>query len=157
MGRHWKSLRRCCLFVSVYWKGNSIHRRNLEKFLTIHTFYCIKDRLIDIKKKKGAIYNKIAYKKYKKPIQQNKNHLQSSGNDDMIENEQSDDGIDELEFLLYFKTCLVDRDIEILKIKLSQSIEMREKLIKKKDTVFHKMFPFYFIQPTLVSFLSLNI
>lgn len=70
--------------------------------------------------------------------------------DNAIEN-TAEDEIDELSYLLYFKTCLVDRDLEILKIKLAQTIEMREVLIKKKDTQFHKVFPFYFIEPSLVS------
>lgn len=63
----------------------------------------------------------------------------------------SDDEIDELQYLLYFKTCIVDRDLDILKIKLKQSIEMRERLMEKKGTEFHKTFPFFFINPSLVS------
>lgn len=105
------------------------------------------------RKRKELYITRLLTKSIKSQSNNKKNHLQTNENGDVIENEQLDDEVDELEFLLYFKTCLVDRDIEILKIRLSQSIEMREKLIKKKDTVFHKMFPFYFIQPTLVSFL----
>lgn len=73
---------------------------------------------------------------------------------DNVDNQNNSDGEDdvrELEFLLYFKTCIVERDLEILKIKLSQSIEMRESLIKKSIVKFHLTFPFYFVQPTLVS------
>lgn len=62
---------------------------------------------------------------------------------------------DELEFQLYFKTCLVERDLDILKIKLKQSIKMRQSN-QKQNTGFHKTFPFYFIQPTLVSLLNCN-
>lgn len=71
---------------------------------------------------------------------------------------QSDEDaeIDELQFLLYFKTCLVDRDLDILKIKLKQSIQMREQLMDKKGTEFNKTFPFFFVQPSLVR-LSIDI
>lgn len=107
--------------------------------------------MCDLKKKKGSIYHRVHYVKYKKPNTKGKQLLENEGG--LAADEEVldiDDEIDELEYLLYFRTCLVDRDIEILKIKLTQSIQMREKLIKKKDTQFHKMFPFYFIQPTLV-------
>lgn len=67
-----------------------------------------------------------------------------------IGDEESDDEIDELQFLLFFKTCLVQRDLDILKIKLKQSIDMCERLMEKKGTEFHKTFPFYFVEPSLV-------
>lgn len=70
--------------------------------------------------------------------------------DCLEEGHQSDDGVDELEFLLYFKTCIVDHDLDVLKIRLKQSIRIRETLIKKKGTEFHKTFPFYFVEPSLV-------
>lgn len=114
-----------------------------------------KDRLLNLKKRCGLIYNKIWYLKYRKTSFKSKKkgakQTTTDENENAVLNDQSDDGTDELEFLLYFKSCLVDRDIEILKIKLTQTIDMREKLIKKKGIDFHKTFPFYFIQPTLVS------
>lgn len=111
----------------------------------------IKERLCDSKKKKGAIYHKITYIKYRKTGRPRKNLLQSEG--EALDGDFGEvDEVDELDFLLFFKTCVVDRDIEDLKEKLAQSIEIREKLIRKKDTKFHKIFPFYFVEPTLVSF-----
>lgn len=109
--------------------------------------------MYDGKNKRGFIYNKIHYLKYKKPA---KRHAKAK-NCIVVENEtddcdvESNDDIDELNFLLFFKTCIVDKDLPILKIKLEQSIPMREKLIKKANTEFHKVFPFYFIEPKLVS------
>lgn len=77
------------------------------------------------------------------------------GLDDIPEEEEAsnvqDDGLDELEFMLFFKNCLFDRDFDVLKIRLKQSIGMRETLLKKKGTEFHKSFPFYFVRPELVS------
>lgn len=63
------------------------------------------------------------------------------------------DEINEMECLLFFRTCIVDRDIEILKIKLIQTVDFRQGLIRKKETIFHKAFPFYFVRPELVMIL----
>lgn len=57
---------------------------------------------------------------------------------------------DEYSFLLFFKTCLLDRDKEILKIKMQQSIALRETTIRKRETKFIEVFPFYFVSPDLV-------
>lgn len=105
-----------------------------------------------MKKKCGHIYHKVCYLKYKKPVRHGKKRIvgQPEENDHPNENEEPDE-IDELQFQLYFKTCVIDRDLEILKIKLKQSIEMRERLVKKKGIEFHKTFPFYFLEPSLVS------
>lgn len=105
-----------------------------------------------MKKRRGHIYHKICYLKFKKPLRQGKKKV--AGHSDDIEAVESDDDaeIDELQFLLYFKTCLVDRDVDILKIKLKQSIQMRERLMEKKTTEFHKTFPFFFVLPPLVRF-----
>lgn len=59
---------------------------------------------------------------------------------------------EEQEALLFFRTCIVDRDVDELKIKMQRTIKIREALIKKKGTLFHQTFPFYFIMPTLVCF-----
>lgn len=109
-----------------------------------------------MKKKCGAIYNKICYAKYRKPtnrrLKRNETDLPAADeNENIVDNGQSDVDLDELNFLLYFKTCLVDRDLEILKIKLAQSIKIRESLLEKKIVDLHKTFPFFFIEPKLVS------
>lgn len=59
---------------------------------------------------------------------------------------------DEKEALLFFRTCILDRDMDELKNKLQQTIKVREALIKKKGTIFHQLFPFYFVEPTLIIF-----
>lgn len=125
--------------------------------VVILTLFHCQDELCNAKAKKGSIYHKIHHKMYRVKPRNEKNKKNAKNNADNLETsyengnliEQNND-VDELEFLLYFKTCLVDRDMDILKIRLGQSIEMRESLIKKKDTQFHKIFPFYFIKPTLV-------
>lgn len=106
-----------------------------------------------MKKRRGYIYHKLCYLKFKKPLRQAKKrvaaHSEETGG--AIESDE-DAEIDELQFLLYFKTCLVDRDLDILKIKLKQSIGMRERLMANKGTEFHKLFPLFFVQPHLVRF-----
>lgn len=69
---------------------------------------------------------------------------QAANNEEVVLSEA-----EELEYMLFFRTCVVDRDMEILKIKLSQTIALREKSVKK--ATFHKAFPFYFVRPELVS------
>lgn len=115
-----------------------------------------KDRLFNFKKRCGIIYNKTIYSKYHKTstktkVQAPKRENTNVENDNAVSNDPSDDEVNEISYLLYFKTCLVDRDLEILKIKLAQTIEMREKLLNKKGISIHKTFPFYFVQPNLVS------
>lgn len=116
-------------------------------------FYILQDRLINLKTKTGQIYNRVHYVKYKKPTRQGKKTKSGqleNNNDDGHE----DDAIDEVAFLLFFKTCIVERDLDELKKRLEQSIDMRHNLIKRKDTEFHKVFPFYFVEPSLVSIFS---
>lgn len=106
-----------------------------------------------MKKRRGCIYNKICYLKFKKPLRKKRVAGHALEDAEIGAGESDEDAeIDELGFLLYFKACLVDRDLDILKIKLKQSIQMRERLMEKKGTEFHKLFPFFFVQPSLVRF-----
>lgn len=115
-----------------------------------YVYYISQERLFDKKNKRGHIYHRICYLKFKKPQRKGKRKVaEQAVNAEPVESDEEAE-IDELQFLLYFKTCLVDRDLDILKIKLKQSIEMREHLMEKKGTEFHKIFPFFFIQPSLV-------
>lgn len=74
-------------------------------------------------------------------------------NEDAIQDNSNDDELtqdEELAYQLYFRTCILSREMEILKLKLQKSVKMREKMIKKQGTVFHESFPFYFLNPELV-------
>lgn len=113
-------------------------------------YYIPQHRLFDKKGKRGHIFHRICYLKFKKPQLKGKKKVADPAADSEAAQSDDDGEIDELQFLLYFKTCLVDRDLDILKIKLKQSIQMREKLMDKKGTEFHKLFPFFFIKPILV-------
>lgn len=104
--------------------------------------------LWDFKTKKGSLYHKIAYHRYGKG--KKTNHDRESADLPIVSDSEE---INELECLLFFRTCVVDRDIDILKIKLVQTLEFRQRLIRKKETIFHKAFPFYFIRPELVMIL----
>lgn len=90
--------------------------------------------------------------KFKKPLRQGRKKVAEQVENPEAAESDEDAVIDELEFLLFFKTCLVRRDLDILKIRLKQSIQMRERLMEKKDTEFHKTFPFFFVEPLLVRF-----
>lgn len=110
--------------------------------------------------RKGALYNKVLYKKYKtnkKTISQTKaSNSDKEPEPDVrvaaISNQMEEMTLDEeLSYLLYFKTCMVDREMEILKIKMQKTIALREKTIKKRETKFIESFPIYFVAPELVS------
>lgn len=117
-------------------------------------FFSLQERLINMQGKSGLIYHRVHYLKYKKPARQAKktksNQQQDNNRDDAGDDVQSNDSVDEVAFLLFFKSCMVERDLDELKKRLEMSIDMRMNLINKKDTEFHTIFPFYFIEPTLV-------
>lgn len=104
--------------------------------------------------KKGILYNKINYRKYGKVNKQPEeskepnDQLPLQNVTDLMEKMTVDE---ELTYLLFFKTCLIERDKEILKIKMKQSIALREKVLRKAETKFAESFPFYFISPDLVN------
>lgn len=64
---------------------------------------------------------------------------------------------EELQTLLFFKTCSVEREMDILKIKLSRSGSLRDKVIRRRETKFSESFPFYFVAPELVSQIGISI
>lgn len=64
---------------------------------------------------------------------------------------------EELDILLFFKTCIVSRNKEILQLKMKSTIALREKTIKKHEIEFFEMFPFYFVDPDLVSVVVHNL
>lgn len=110
------------------------------------------------KSRKGALYQKLFYRKYhRKRKDENTNNL----NDEVLSHSNEDVSTivdefhkltvdEESQYLAYFKVCIVKRDLDILKIKLKQSIELREKTIRKRETKFVESFPFYFVEPSLV-------
>lgn len=57
---------------------------------------------------------------------------------------------EELDSLLFFKTCVVARNRDVLELRMKNTIPLREKTIKKHETKFFDMFPFYFVEPRLV-------
>lgn len=102
------------------------------------------------------MYNRVHYVKYRKGRHAKKTKPDqpeiNNGDDNASDNDaQSVDAIDEVAFSLFFKTCIVERDLDELKKRLEQSIDMRQNLINNIDTEFHKVFPFYFVEPSLVS------
>lgn len=64
---------------------------------------------------------------------------------------------EELDNLLFFKTCVVSRNRDVLELKMRNTVKLREKTIKKHETKFFEMFPFYFVEPKLVCGLFFNI
>lgn len=118
------------------------------KYNEIISIFQIQESLY--KSKKGIFYNKLNYRKYAK----NHKKPQEEENQELlpIVEQMADMTIDEeLQMLLYFKTCSIEKDIDILKIKLNQSVSLREKVIRKRETKFAESFPFYFVAPDLVN------
>lgn len=105
---------------------------------------------------KGILRNKINYRKYKPSKKTTEQHYidepEPNGEVECMTEQINEMSVeDELTCLLFFKTCIIDRDKEILKIKMKQTIKLREKTIRKRDTKFVEVFPFYFVAPDLVS------
>lgn len=107
-------------------------------------------------KKGGILYQKLFYRKYVKKTKKGSEKLAAIPSEmdeaiaaaaDEIQQLTLDE---EFEYLSFFRTCFVDRDKEILKIKMKQSIGLREKTIRKRETKFAESFPFYFLSPDLV-------
>lgn len=110
--------------------------------------------------KKGALFHKLYYKRYRK---EKPKHNANGNNVGKEKNTSEDKEVvaveeqlqklsleEELVYLAYFKTCLVARDKDILKIKMKQSISLREKVIRRREIKFVESFPFYFVSPDLV-------
>lgn len=101
------------------------------------------------------MYHKHFYKKYqKKNLVQALDDLNVSSDDIADSDALSEE--EEKAAMLFFRTCVVHRDREQLKIKLKQTVKARENLIRKKGTKFHQVFPFYFIDPMLVCYFFIN-
>lgn len=52
--------------------------------------------------------------------------------------------------LSFYKTCVLPADLNDLKEKLKDTIQLRRELIKKKETNFPELFPFYFASSDLI-------
>lgn len=55
------------------------------------------------------------------------------------------------EYMLFFKTCLLPRDLGRLENALKATIAFRRQLCREKKNEFEQMFPFFFAHPDLVS------
>lgn len=107
--------------------------------------------MYDFKHRAGILYHKFVYHKYGKGVRGEEN---SQNNEPESEANRSSTDLtynEELEHLLFFRTCEVNRDKEVLKIRMKQTVALREKTLKKNETKFPEMFPFYFVEPDLVS------
>lgn len=113
--------------------------------------------------KKGILLNKLIYRRYNKP-RKDEAKANEKQNDSTqvpeVDNVAKHFGQmtleEEYSCLLFFKTCLIDRDKDILKIKMQQTIQLREKTIRKRETKFIESFPFYFVSPDLVKCFDRN-
>lgn len=112
--------------------------------------------------RKGILHNKLLYRKYIKPSkQQSKENDKATEKSNVADRLPDENGItesmakmiieEELAHLLYFKTCLVHREKEVVKIRMEQAISFREATIRKREVKFFESFPFYVISPDLVS------
>lgn len=50
----------------------------------------------------------------------------------------------------FLKYCVVKNDKKKLKDKLSETIDLRRKLLKENNEEFHEFMAFYFVDPELV-------
>lgn len=98
--------------------------------------------------KRGIVYNKLVYIKYGAKRNVIVEAAENIGHCD----EEPLSYTEELDYMLFFRTCVVQREKDVLKLKLRKSIAMREKIIRTRNTDFPEKFPFYFISPDLVGY-----
>lgn len=99
------------------------------------------------------VYNTITYRKYhKRDLNIEMENLNLSDYNDEFGQLEPMTEAEEKEALLFFRTCILGRDMDELKNKMQRTIKVREALIRKKGTIFHQVFPFYFVEPTLIIF-----
>lgn len=58
---------------------------------------------------------------------------------------------DKQDVLDYFKSCYAKKEIDAIKSKLSETVELRREFLHKNADEIKAMFPFYFADPSLVS------
>lgn len=133
-----------------------------NKLLKLFSYF--QDVLYNHSKRKGILYNKLLYRKYNMPTTRKNRKRKSRGNEttvskdvDTVTNENDMENSmaaltleEELDSLLFFKTCVVARNRDVLELRMKNTIPLREKTIKKHETKFFDMFPFYFVEPRLV-------
>lgn len=106
----------------------------------------------------GYIYDKIRRLKSK-----NNNENSTESNYDEIDDDENggdeNNAMDLPESLIanddntlmqYFKNCVVNQNQAELREKLKNSVEFRRALLKNPEKPIYKLFPFYFVDPTLV-------
>lgn len=107
----------------------------------------------------GYIYDKIRRLKSK-----NNNENSTESNYDEIDDDENggdeNNAMDLPESLIanddntlmqYFKNCVVNQNQAELREKLKNSVEFRRALLKNPEKPIYKLFPFYFVDPTLVN------
>lgn len=112
--------------------------------------------MIDSKNKKGLVWNKLSYQRYKKHGQGQQDLAQSMANMELSDDSMSEPITEEelKSIMLFFRTCIVAKERNDLKVKLRKTVKQREEMIKKKGIQFFEVFPFYFIDPSFVSSLT---
>lgn len=57
---------------------------------------------------------------------------------------------DDSDLMQYFKNCVVNRNQPELREELKNSVEFRRPILNNSENTIYKLFPFYFVDPTLV-------
>lgn len=103
-------------------------------------FFNFQDALYNTKNSTGFLYLRIKNQRKKAGV--------SAPNDSVqIPHELTDE--DKERFLILFKTCVLPKDIDILKDALGKTIKYRLELSKNGE--YQKIFPFYTVRPDLVT------
>lgn len=83
---------------------------------------------------------------------------QNGNPNDIVNDEENhldtNSGIDENNLLQFLKTCVVKNDSPEIKKKLTESVSIRRKFLRKPMAKIMEMFPFYFADPRMVSIYS---
>lgn len=103
--------------------------------------------LYDKRLRRGFLYDKLR--------NLNRNRTQCLSDDEHGDEEGPENS--ETSLLSYLRTCVVKDQLNELKKKLTESVTIRRKHLRKGMVEIKSMFPFYFADPRLVCILIIDV
>lgn len=114
-------------------------------------FLVFQDLLYNPKRRRGFLFDKLRNMDRNKQVAAKTKRKKSANRNNSLNESLNSSEYDENELLSYFKTYVVKNGVDELKEKLLETIEMRRNLLLTNVTQIKAMFPFYFVDASLVN------
>lgn len=110
----------------------------------------------------GYIYDKLRRLKTKNNNENQNSREIENMNQNSMENDDDENNAmalfnlssnDDIDLMQYFRNCVVNQNQPELREKLKNSVEFRRPLLNNPGNPIYKLFPFYFVDPTLVDYI----